>query len=92
MNAKILTAPNGVLIRADHIISVSPIIQSSELGTDGFEVYVIGSEAPYVFAAEWAPDCISEKKRKEKTVNLRQEFVDAWAAALGWGTLPFSNN
>jgi len=80
---KIITAPNGSLMRAAHIVSVSPLFESPDLGTDAFAVYTVGSEEPFVFAA---PDKGAGRKnadaRKKETAALHQQFIDQWIVSL----------
>jgi hypothetical protein len=70
-------------MRAAHIVSVSPLFESPELGTDAFAVYTTGSDEPFVFAA---PDQGEGKKaadaRKKLTAELHQRFIDQWIVSL----------
>lgn len=83
MNSKILTAPQGSLIRAEHIVSVSPLFESLELGTDAFAVYTVGTEEPFVFAApEKGSSFKAQAQRKAETARLHQQFIDQWIISL----------
>lgn len=90
--AKILTAPNGSLVRAAHIVSVSPLFESVELGTDAFAVHTVGSDEPFVFAAPWSGEGPKNSaKRKAATEKAHQQFIDAWIVSLD-GASPFFKN
>lgn len=80
----IIEAPNGTLIRADHIVSVSALFESIELGTDAFAVYTIGdTENPFVFAAPLIGEgSRAERNRKAETAKLREQFIRLWENAV----------
>jgi len=87
MNSKIITAPNGVLFRAEHILSVSPVCKPDEAGEVGyFAVYVIGCDEPYLLCAQHPGgdlhDFENEVEQAEATEKAQKEFVQAWADAL----------
>jgi hypothetical protein len=80
--SQLLLAPNGSLLRAEHIVAVSPVFESPELGCDAFAVYTVGdSSDPFLFCADWC-DTESTKKRTAATIRIRDEFVAAWKKAV----------
>lgn len=81
---QIIEAANGSLVRAEHIVSVSPIFESPDLGTDAFTVYTVGDNSdPFLFAApDQGKGAKAAKKRKELTAKLHQQFIDAWIVSL----------
>jgi hypothetical protein len=83
LSPKIIVAPNGSLMRAMHIVSVSPLFESTDLGTDAFAVYTVGSEEPFLFAAPLKGDgAKAEANRKKHTASLYHDFVARWTAVL----------
>ena len=69
---KLILAPNGTLLNADHIVAVSPVFKSPELGYDVFAVYTTSDGAePFLFAAR------TSKKDHHK------DFVADWKSAVG---------
>ena len=77
MTDKILVAPDGTMLRAAHIVSVSPPFELS-IGTelvDAFAVHVVGNDEPFQF---WAPGKFkSREKQKVATEKAYAEFVQA---------------
>lgn len=83
LSDKIIQAPCGTLLRVAHIVAVSPLFQSVELGTDAFSVYTVGSEEPFIFAAlSTGEGARHDKKRKADTAKAHAEFIEAWSEAL----------
>lgn len=83
MNSKILTAPQGSLIRAEHIVSVSPLFESPDAGTDVFAVYTVGSSEPFVLAAlDQGEGKRAAESRKKETAKLHAKFIDQWIVSL----------
>jgi hypothetical protein len=81
--SKIIEAPNGMFLRAQHIVSVSGVFQSPELGCDAWAVYTVGCEEPFQFAA---PDQGEGKKaaaaRNAETAKLHEAFLFAWGESV----------
>jgi len=70
--SKLILAPNGTLLNADHIVAVSPIFESPDMGCDAFAVYTVSDGAePFLFIAR------SSAPKKDH----HKEFVLAWTAA-----------
>jgi hypothetical protein len=77
---QLLLAPNGSLLRAEHIVAVSPVFESPELGCNAFAVYTVGDNSnPFLFCADYTE---STKARTAATIRIRGEFVAAWNKAL----------
>ena len=82
-SGRVIEAPNGSLIRAEHIVSVSPLFESPDLGTDAFAVYTVGAEEPFLFAAPYQGEGKkAAEKRKVETAELHQQFINFWIVSL----------
>jgi len=90
-SGKVIEAPNGSLMRAEHIVSVSPLFESTDLGTDAFAVYTVGSDEPFIFAApDQGEGKKAAEKRKVETSELHQQFIHFWITSLD-GSAFFKN-
>jgi hypothetical protein len=80
----LITAPNGTLFRVEHIVAVSDIFESPELGTDAFAIYTVGDNAnPFlVCAPDRGEGAKAASKRKAATAEARDKFLELWRAHL----------
>lgn len=78
-------------MRVGHIVAVTPLFESSDLGTDAFAVYTVGCEEPFVFTApDVGEGSKNAAKRKANTAALQKDFVNQWIVSLDGS--PFFKN
>jgi hypothetical protein len=78
--SKIIEAPNGTFLRAQHIVAVTAIFQSPELGCDAWAVYTVSDQAdPFLFCA---PEGKNIKARNAETAKLHEAFLFAWGESV----------